>query len=39
MSFKVGWDGDVRTLVRELPLWAQALLVAAVVATAFKWGI
>ena len=39
MSFKVGWDGDVRALVRELPLWTQALLVAAAVATALKWGI
>lgn len=39
MSFKVGWDGDVRELVRELPLWAQALLVGAIVATAIKWGL
>ncbi len=40
MSFKAGWNGDtVRALVHELPLWAQALLVGAVVATALKWGI
>lgn len=39
MSFKTGWDGDVRALVRELPLWVQALLVGAIVATALKWGV